>query len=162
MCFSFSKVNYSPGVSPRGSHVIVLKEAVMTCAVGVFLSATHPWHTLACWKCEPIPIMDGDPGDGTGEVFGDEWRFPVISIMSWPMSFSSSSGKGRSKGRSSEAGGRYKCIIFVFHQVIALIPECPAGRYHCCPQWGRSWGPAGSWQKWGRRGCGYRKHPEVC
>lgn len=50
--------------------------------------------------------MDGEPGEGTGEVFGDEWRFPVISIMSWPMSFSSSSGKGRSKGRSSEVGGR--------------------------------------------------------
>lgn len=45
--------------------------------------------------------MDGEPGDGTGEVFGDE--FTVINIMSWPMSFSSSSGKGRSKGRSSEA-----------------------------------------------------------
>lgn len=55
--------------------------------------------------------MDGDPGDGTGEVFGEEWRFPVISIMSWPMSFSSSSGKGRSKGRSSVADT--KALLYI-------------------------------------------------
>lgn len=36
------------------------------------------------------------------------------------------------------------------------------GHYHCCPQWGRSWGPAGWWQTLGRRGCVYRKHPGVC
>lgn len=55
-----------------------------------------PLLTFACWKCDPIPIPDGEPGEGTGEVLGEGCRFPVMSIMSWPMSFSSSSGKGRS------------------------------------------------------------------
>lgn len=70
----------------------------------VFLS-TNLWLTLVCWKCDPIPIPDGEPGEGTGEVLGEGWRFPVISIMSWPMSFSSSSGKGRSN-MSSEGRDR--------------------------------------------------------
>lgn len=72
-----------------------------------------PWLTLVCWKCDPIPIPDGEPGDGTGEVLGEGWRFPVISIMSWPMSFSSSSGKGRSN-MSSGARNRGKMRIHSF------------------------------------------------
>lgn len=78
---------------------------------GGFLS-TGGWLTLVCWKCDPIPIPDGEPGEGTGEVFGEGWRFPVISIMSWPMSFSSSSGKGRSN-MSSEGWNREKAKFWL-------------------------------------------------
>lgn len=88
-------------------HVIIFlcKRVSLAAAQATIEWFLCPPLTLVCWKCDPIPIPDGEPGEGTGEVFGEEWRFPVISIMSWPMSFSSSSGKGRSnmssRGRRS-------------------------------------------------------------
>lgn len=82
------------------SHVLCMSSlrvsrATAQATAGGFLY-TSIWLTLVCWKWDPIPIPDGEPGEGTGEVLGEGWRLPVISIMSCPMSFSSSSGKGRS------------------------------------------------------------------
>lgn len=75
----------------------------------LYSGSVVPSLTLVCWKCDPIPIPEGEPGEGTGEVLGEGWRFPVISIMSWPMSFSSSSGKGRSNMSSVEETQRKWC-----------------------------------------------------
>lgn len=77
--------------------------------------------TLVCWKCEPMPIPDGEPGEGTGEVLGDGWRLPVMSIMSWPMSFSSSSGKGRSNMSSEERGGGATSAQPQFNLIYAVV-----------------------------------------
>lgn len=54
--------------------------------------------TRLCWKWEPTPIPEGEPGEGTGDELGEEWRFPVIKM---PMSLSISSGNGRSTNISS-------------------------------------------------------------
>ena len=54
--------------------------------------------TRLCWKWEPTPIPEGEPGEGTGEELGEEWRFPVMRM---PMSLSMSSGNGRSTNMSS-------------------------------------------------------------
>lgn len=104
----FRYFNVTQVFSPVGHVFVFLCTRVLfataQATIGWFLS-TSPWLTLVCWKCDPIPIPDGEPGEGTGEVLGEGWRFPVISIMSWPMSFSSSSGKGRSN-MSSEGSNR--------------------------------------------------------
>jgi len=65
---------------------------------GASLERRHsPWLRL-CWKWEPTPIPEGEPGEGTGEELGEEWRFPVINM---PISLSISSGNGRSTNMSS-------------------------------------------------------------
>lgn len=86
------------------------------------LLSTGARLTLVCWKCDPIPIPDGEPGEGTGEVFGEGWRFPVISIMSWPMSFSSSSGKGRSNMSSEGQNGEIKFWMSAVWGHLSLQP----------------------------------------
>lgn len=53
-------------------------------------------------------MPDGDPGEGTGEEFGEEWRFPVIKIL---MSLSMSSGNGRSNISSEKKKNEKKSIL---------------------------------------------------
>lgn len=73
----------------------------------VFSSISVIVLTLLCWKWDPTPMPDGDPGEGTGEEFGEEWRFPVIKIL---MSLSMSSGNGRSN-ISSEKNEKKSILI---------------------------------------------------
>lgn len=83
----------------RQSHI---QSIILLKAEGVL---NHPFQvtlTRLCWKWEPTPIP-GEPGEGTGEELGEEWRFPVINM---PISLSISSGNGRSTNMSSR--GREK------------------------------------------------------
>lgn len=65
-------------------------------------------------------MPDGDPGEGTGEEFGEEWRFPVIRIL---MSLSMSSGNGRSNissGKERKKKSISICCVHFYHNTIVI------------------------------------------